>query len=134
MQQMQMARFAAATTTTSDRTLGQVLPFAAIIKQMVRHAVLNADCVYVQSVSEDAPYVADILAGVQELSVEEYRDAARKAKACLKQCQQQPQSMALPNTISCAGLLSACVSSFAHHLLRAILQERGPKSVYQAGL
>lgn len=132
MQQMQMDIFAAARITTSDCALGQVLPFAAMIKQLVRHAVFNAVCLCLQSVGEDAPHVADIL--VQELSVEEYRDAARKAKACLKGCRQQSQHMALPNTMSCAGLLSARMSSFAHHLLCAILQERGPNSNYQAGL
>ena len=81
-------RSKACTFSCNDHTYGQA-------------AVLDADCCYLQSWSDAAEYVSDILAGVQQLSLEEYKDAARQAKARLAQFHLQTPSMALPNMAPC---------------------------------
>lgn len=71
MGEMKMERLAAASTTTTDRMLGQ-------------------------SWSEQAKHTADILAGIQHLSSRDYAAAAQHAKDHLLAFQQQRPRMALP--------------------------------------
>lgn len=64
MGELKMERLAAASTTTTDRMLGQTW-------------------------SEQATHTSDILAGIQQLSTREYATAAQQAKAHLMEFQQQ---------------------------------------------
>ena len=72
----------------SDHTYGQA-------------AVLDADCCHLQIRSDAAEYVSEILAGVRQLSLEEYKEAAQEAKAHLAKFHQQTPRMALSNFTAC---------------------------------
>ena len=108
MGELKMERLAAASTTTTDRMLGQVqlVLIARMLATCGLTCVFDSHYLHVQTWSEQAKHTSDILAGIQQLSKEEYAAAAQQAKDHLLEFQQQRPRMALPDFAPWVRLLT----------------------------
>ena len=100
MGELKMERLTAASTSATDRMLGQVqrVLVASILATSGQTCIFDLEFLHVQTWSEQAKHTSDILAGIQQLSSREYTEAAQQAKAHLMEFQhQQRPRMAFPD-------------------------------------